>query len=98
MRLTLETAKKKKPETRSRRQLQKEDEMSRGHEFCLVTWHMCPGSGDRGGPGLGTKSPVGITGGLTPRALLREGSGMRLWGREQEAAASLRGLGGYPAI
>lgn len=59
MRLTLETAKKKKPETRSRRPLQKEDEMSWGHEVCLVTWHMCPGSGDRGGTWAGSEVPDG---------------------------------------
>lgn len=59
MRLTLETAKKKKPETRSRRLLQKEDEMSWGHEVCLVTWHMCPGSGDRGGTWAGNEVPDG---------------------------------------
>lgn len=59
MRLTLETAKKKKPETRSRRPLQKEDEMSWGHEVWLVTWHMCPGSGDRGGTWAGNDVPDG---------------------------------------
>ena len=74
----MENAKKKKPETRSRRPLQKEDEMSWGHEVCLVTWHMCPGSGDRGGTGLGTKSQMGRIGGFMLRALRREGSGMRL--------------------
>ena len=80
MRLTLEAAKKKKPETRSRRPLRKEDEMSWGHEVCLVTWHMCPGSGDGEVPGLGAKSLMGRTGGFALRALRREGSGMRPWG------------------
>lgn len=33
--------------------------MSWGHEVCLVTWHMHPSSGDRGGTWTGNKVPDG---------------------------------------
>lgn len=33
--------------------------MSWGHEVCLVTWHMCSSSGDRGGTWAGNKVPDG---------------------------------------
>lgn len=33
--------------------------MSWGHEVCLVTWHMCPGSRDRGHTWAGNEVPDG---------------------------------------